>query len=78
MSYPSLMYLHFVMEAQECFHQALAETTTGIKLDKLAAGFEALKQASACGAPEDILHELRLRYYEEFLNVANKEQPPIP
>ncbi|MFN8008559.1 MAG: hypothetical protein U0V70_16360 [Terriglobia bacterium] len=77
MPYPTLMYLHYVMEAQDYFREAQQEGTAAAKLDKLAAAFDALKQASEHGAPNETVRELRLRYYEEFLTITKEEPPPI-
>jgi hypothetical protein len=76
MPYPTLMYMHYVMEAQDYFREAQQLSTATDKLDRLKAALESLDNAKECGAPSETVHELRMRYYEEFLKIADKENPP--
>jgi len=78
MPYPTLMYMHYVMEAQDYFREALQQSTATIKLDRLKGALDALDHASDCGAPVETIHELRMRYYEEFIKITESEQPPPP
>jgi hypothetical protein len=68
--------MHYVMEAQDYFREALQQSSATIKLDRLKAAFDALDHAGDCGAPMETIHEMRMRYYEEFLKIAESEQPP--
>jgi hypothetical protein len=74
MPYPTLMYMHYVMEAQDYFREAQQHSSAAIKLDRLTAALESLDNAKECGVPLEIIYELRMRYYEEFLKIAESEQ----
>ena len=78
MPYPTLMYMHYVMEAQDYFREALQPSSATIKLDRLKAALDALDNARDCGAPVETIHELRMRYYEEFIKITENEPPPPP
>jgi hypothetical protein len=76
MPYPTLMYMHYVMEAQDYFREAQQLSSATDKLDRLKAALESLDNALDCGAPAETIHEMRMRYYEEFLKITESEQPP--
>jgi hypothetical protein len=70
------MYMHYVMEAQDYFREAQQLSSATDKLDRLKASLESLDNALNCGAPAETIHEMRMRYYEEFLRITESEQPP--
>ena len=76
MPYPTLMYMHYVMEAQDYFREAQQLSSATDKLDRLKSALESLDNALNCGAPAETIHEMRMRYYEEFLKITESEQPP--
>ena len=76
MPYPTLMYMHYVMEAQDSFREAQQQSSATNKLDRLMAALESLDNARDCGAPAETIHEMRMRYYEEFIKIAESEHPP--
>ena len=77
MPYPTLMYMHYVMEAQDYYREAQQLSSATIKLDRLKDALDSLDNALNCGAPSEIIHDLRMRYYEEFLKIAGSEQSPL-
>ena len=46
MPYPTLMYMHYVMEAQDYFREAQQLSSATDKLDRLKAALDALDNAS--------------------------------
>jgi hypothetical protein len=76
MPYPTLMYMHYVMEAQDYFRETQQLSSATDKLDRLKDALKSLDNALDCGAPSEIIHEMRMRYYEEFFKIAGSEPPP--
>jgi hypothetical protein len=73
---PSLMYMHYVMEAQEHFREAKEEISALRKLDRLAAALESLNIARECGAPPATILKMQMRYYQEFFEIVKQEDFP--
>ena len=73
MPYQTLMYMHYVMEAQDHFREAQRMTSASNKLDGLIAALESLDNARECGAPAETIHEMKLRYYREFFKITEGE-----
>ena len=76
MPYPTLMYMHYVMEALDYFREAQQQSTALNKLERLIAALESLDNARDCGAPAETIHEMKMRYYQEFFEIAESEHAP--